>query len=397
MTVAVAESPAAALLSAAAVRERCGNIAAAVSAGESRCFRVDRDRLDAAAERVAAVTRKRYPDLDVPYHSRWRHFDVGFPRVRMLDDAMRASGFAVEEQARTHIDLAVISVLLDAGAGPAWSYLEPMTATRYARSEGLAIASYHAFLLGMFSAQTAPLRVDPAMLARLDAEALATVFRVSADNPLVGLEGRAALLNRAGAALRERPGALFDTIPRDGRSVAAGAILRALLDAFGPVWLTGSECDGTPLGDAWRHPRAGGSGPTAGWVPFHKLSQWLAYSLFEPFEWAGIAVTGHDELTALPEYRNGGLLLDTGVLALRNAADAATEWDVGSELVVEWRALTVALIDELAPRVRDALGARDLPLASILEGGTWAAGRELARELRGGSPPLAIRSDGTVF
>jgi hypothetical protein len=70
---------------------------------------------------------------------------------------------------------------------------------------------------------------------------------------------------------------------------------------------------------------------------------------------------------------------------------------VGSELVVEWRALTVALLDELAPQVRSRLGVAGLPLACILEGGTWAAGRELATQLRGGDPPLAIKSDGTVF
>ena len=139
------------------------------------------------------------------------------------------------------------------------------------------------------------------------------------------------------------------------------------------------------------------TGPTAGWVPFHKLSQWLAYSLFEPFEWAGVAVAGRDELTALPEYRNGGLLLDTGVLALRNDADAVVAWDVGSELVVEWRALTVALSTSWRRGCARFSACRDLPLACILEGGTWAAGRELAQQLRGGDPPLSIRSDGTVF
>jgi hypothetical protein len=71
----------------------------------------------------------------------------------------------------------------------------------------------------------------------------------------------------------------------------------------------------------------------------------------------------------------------------------------GDEAVIEWRALTVALIDQLAPRVRQRLGrsAAQLPLASILEGGTWAAGRALAQRLRGGLPPLQIDSDGTVF
>src|SRR6266446_2737651 len=132
---------------------------------------------------------------------------------------------------------------------------------------------------------------------------------------------------------------------------------------------TRNTFDGIALGDTWRHPHAGGTGATAGWVPFHKLSQWLAYSLFEPFEWAGITVTDRDQLTALPEYRNGGLLLDAGVLQLIDAADGARTWQVGDELVVEWRALTVALIDELAPRIRARLAAPTLPLACILEGG----------------------------
>jgi hypothetical protein len=166
---------------------------------------------------------------------------------------------------------------------------------------------------------------------------------------------------------------------------------------MGGIWVAGNRLDGVALGDAWRHLHAGGEGPTAGWVPFHKLSQWLAYSLFEPFEMAGARVVDRDALTGLPEYRNGGLLLDTGVLALVDPAAARTTHDVGSELVVEWRALTVALLDEVAARVRERLGRPDLPLACVLEGGTWAAGRELAQQLRGGDPPLAIRSDGTVF
>jgi hypothetical protein len=408
VTAAVAESPVDALLSTAAIRERCGNIAAAVTAGHSRFFNVDRARLTNAAERVADVTRRRYPDLAIPYHSRWRHFEAGgVDRRGELERALAESSPA--ERARAQIDLAVVSVLLDAGAGPAWSYVEAESGQRFTRSEGLGVASFRAFMQGTFAAtSTDPWRVDAAALAALDVAKLATVFQVSAANPLVGLEGRAALLRRLGRALTEqreifgtlaRPGALFDALTHDGQrnTVAAPAILRALLDGLHTIWLTGSALDGVALGDVWRHPRAGGSGPTAGWVPFHKLSQWLAYSLLEPFEWAGVTVTGRDDLTALPEYRNGGLLLDTGVLALRNDADAIKAWDVGSELVVEWRALTVALLDELAPQVRSRLGGPDLPLACILEGGTWAAGRELATQLRGGDPPLAIKSDGTVF
>ena len=71
-----------------------------------------------------------------------------------------------------------------------------------------------------------------------------------------------------------------------------------------------------------------------------------------------------------------------------------------SALVVGWRALTVALLDQIAPLVRERLGltAEEFPLACVLEGGTWAAGRRLAREKRpDGGPPIAVASDGTVF
>jgi hypothetical protein len=105
-------------------------------------------------------------------------------------------------------------------------------------------------------------------------------------------------------------------------------------------------------------------------------------------------------LTGLPEYRNGGLLLDAGVIVPRNPRLLARRWKPGDEFIIEWRALTVVLLDELAVLVRERLGrsAEQLPLACILEGGTWAAGREIAAELRpGGAPPLQIDSDGTVF
>ena len=408
MSLALREEPAAALGSAATIRERCRNIATAATAGQSHHFRIDRTRLDDAAAMVAAVTRRRYPDLGVPCHSRWRHFETaGIDRKAELDRAL--AGRSAVDRARAHIDLAVASVLLDAGAGPAWSFVEAESGRRYTRSEGLAVASFRAFMRGAFSArQDDPLRVDASALAAMDAATLASLFQAGTANPLLGLDGRAALLRRLGSALttqrdafgdRARPGALFDTLTAQGarRAVSASTLLEALLDGLGAIWQSGSALDGVPLGDVWRHPHAGGSGPTAGWVPFHKLSQWLAYSLFEPFEWAGITVTDRDQLTALPEYRNGGLLLDAGVLQLVDAADGARTWQVGDELVIEWRALTVALIDELAPRIRARLAAPALPLACILEGGTWAAGRELAAELRGGNPPLSIDSDGTVF
>jgi hypothetical protein len=397
------EGAAAALRTTTAVRERARLLLQRARAGDSRWFSVHDEALQTAAAEVADVTRTRYPDLNIPFHSRWRHFEAGGVDRK----AELGSGL----DARAMVDLAVVSVLLDAGAGAEWRYDEASSGQRFTRSEGLAVASWHAFTSGLFSSDpTDPLRADAAALCGLDAGRLAEAFQAGPSNPLVGLDGRLAVLHRLGEALaaqpevfgsQGRPGGLFDRlVARDGRpSVAAHDILSQLLCSLSGIWLADNAIGGQPLGDCWRHPAVTGPGLTRGWMPFHKLSQWLTYSLLEPFQWGGVRVDELDALTGLPEYRNGGLLLDTGVLRLWEPALATRTWAVGDELVVEWRALTVALLDELAPLVRARLGvdAEQMPLACILEGGTWAAGRALAQRLRGGLPPLTIVSDGTVF
>jgi hypothetical protein len=157
---------------------------------------------------------------------------------------------------------------------------------------------------------------------------------------------------------------------------------------------------GVPLGDCWPHPQLTGDRPEDGYVPLHKLSQWLTYSLLDPLQTAGISVSDVHELTGLAEYRNGGLFVDMGVLKPRNPAALAQTHEVMGPFVVGWRALTVALLDRLAPLVSMRLGltAESFPLPRVLEGGTWAAGRILARQLRAeGGPPFHVLSDGTVF
>jgi hypothetical protein len=180
----------------------------------------------------------------------------------------------------------------------------------------------------------------------------------------------------------------------------APAILSELLQQLGPIWPSRLTLGGVALGDCWKHPALITNDATSGLVPLHKLSQWLAYSLIEPLQRAGIRVIDIDGLTGLAEYRNGGLFVDAGVLAFRDGKDASREHEVASPLVVEWRALTVALLDRVADGMRQRLGldATSLPLAKVLEGGTWAAGRRLARERReDASPPVKVISDGTVF
>jgi hypothetical protein len=135
-------------------------------------------------------------------------------------------------------------------------------------------------------------------------------------------------------------------------------------------------------------------------VPFHKLSQWLSYFLIEPLQDAGLSVTDVNGLTGLAEYRNGGLFVDAGVIAPHDLAKSLQPNAVDSPLIVEWRALTIALLDRIAPLVRAELGVDEtkFSLGCVLEGGTWAAGRALAREKRADAgPPIRVVSDGTVF
>jgi hypothetical protein len=185
-----------------------------------------------------------------------------------------------------------------------------------------------------------------------------------------------------------------------GGTIAAPVILSEILHHLGNVWPSRLTLGGVPLGDCWRHPAIATPDATNGLVPLHKLSQWLAYSLIEPLQRAGIAVTDIDGLTGLAEYRNGGLFVDTGVLVLREPGDADKAHKIGDPLIVEWRAMTVALLDALAAAVRRKLNrdAATLPLGKILEGGSWAAGRAIARTRRAdGAPPIRVVSDGTVF
>ncbi len=368
------------LLSAKAVRERAHELLAIGLDDGLAEWRVDLDRLEAAADLTVETIRANYPDLDVPFHARWRHFTAAgrdlWAEARKPTDP--------SDLGRAAFDLVIPSVLLDAGAGMGWRYRDAATGAELSRSEGLGVASLRMWESGALND-----------LSKVTAASVAEAFQVNDANPLVGVEGRAALLRRLGEAVG-RPGALFDEMAAGAAGVRlpAAVILEVLLDRLGPIWPGRLTLGGLPLGDCWTHPAV------EGYVPLHKLSQWMSYSLIEPLTWAGIDVVEIDGLTGLAEYRNGGLFVDTGVLVLRDPADATRAHPVEGPLVVGWRSLTVALLDRLAPLVRERLGvtAAAFPLARVLEGGSWSAGRRVARELRAdGGPPIAVISDGTVF
>jgi hypothetical protein len=394
------------LLSPLAIRERTAKISELAAAGKTH-FRINPEKLDLVADYVLAVIRENYPDLRIPFHSRQGHLNAG-GRDRV--GSLEKTNLSPREIAKSKIELVVTSVLLDAGAGDNWKYLEPGTSDTYIRSEGLAVASFHMFTSGAFSNdKNFPWRADAEGLGSVTPSLIEKYFQVSGANPLTGVEGRAHLLRGLALGLKNRPdifknqrvGDLLDFLLADGeKTLSAPRVLDFVLRVFGDIWPSRLRLAGQNLGDVWSHSALGAPGSFESLVPFHKLSQWLTYSLLVPIAELGVEITDVDDLTGLAEYRNGGLLLDLGLLELRDKKHLSQAHAPQTDLVIEWRALTVVWLEKIAVAIRKKLNLtrEELPLAKVLEGGTWHAGRKIAREKRpGGGPPLAIVSDGTVF
>ncbi|KAJ3125496.1 hypothetical protein HK100_010766 [Physocladia obscura] len=428
-------------------------------------FEVSIDKIDPVVQGVLNLIARDYPSpAHVPFHSRWRHFEGPRPSQQRIAPLAASWQCSATEKVRRLVDLFVVSVLLDAGAGPDWSFFfeDKNGKTKATRSEGLALASLSWFLKGGFSASSTTLhRVDASILTspdKISPTTLSAAFQVSDNNPLVGVEGRCTLLNRLGTVLHEnprffynkdnddyRPGNMVDYIlahpsrvnnsssSSGGVSVPVDVLWEVVMDGLSGVWpATRTSIAGISLGDVWpcdflKRVDLSGAGDIPRhaakhgyyFMAFHKLSQWLTYSLMEPFSLLNCTFTNMDVMTGLAEYRNGGLFVDMGVITLKpdtltrgleTARSSSTtipteqivpRFQVHDDAVVEWRALTVALLDVVGDRVRAELGmtAAQLPLVKVLEAGTWKLGREVAAQLRPltKGPPIDIISDGTVF
>ncbi|KAG9042469.1 hypothetical protein FS837_010827 [Tulasnella sp. UAMH 9824] len=448
-----------------AIRERCTRVHNLAQRGQLEYF-------DYHPEKESEVIDFCSQIIQIPPHSRWRHFDVGRPRVQPLIDSWESSNPVPSdlEIAKRLIDLFLVSVLLDAGAGNQWKYTEKDGSASFARSEGLAVASFDMFVNGFFSADAKdPFRVDADALAKLSTEKVAAAMQVTSTNPMSGLEGRTGLLANLGLALQStpeffgdsaRPGNMLDFLKTQSITSESGktrihisALFTLLIEGLNSIWPPSrTQLDGVSLGDVWPctslaahgNPRRKNSIPdnvkfspgvkkkspeAAGedLVPFHKLTQWTTYSLVEPIEKVlGWEVEGMEDMTGLPEYRNGGLLVDFGVLALRPGAvssyretpDSLPKLPPSHPAIIEWRAMTVIELyvnhtlaydnshlipvssrsDRIAEGLRKKLNF-SFTLAQVLESATWKGGREIAKQKRPetGGPPIEIESDGTVF
>ncbi|KAJ3035871.1 hypothetical protein HDV00_003344 [Rhizophlyctis rosea] len=421
-------------------------------------FTLDLGALPKVVDLVVELIKRDYlTPGDIPMHSRWRHFEAVAPgsssdgkRVERLIAEWKAAGVDEKEVVRRVLDLFVVSVLVDAGAGDKWKYTPKGESAVYGRSEGLALASFDWFVDGGLSSSDNPHQVDAGKLESLTEDDVRKAFQVSSTNPLVGVEGRTSLLRRLGTVLRtnakhfsthdpsipptqNRPGNLLDyllansphpTTKPPTTTLPISLLWEVVLEGLAPIWPpTRTTLNNAPLGDVWpsqsllsisqQNPSTSStlSPSAAHLIPFHKLSQWLTYSLLEPLSLLDIAFTGTEHMTGLAEYRNGGVFVDSGVIALTEEARrrgleskgvaGVPRFEVFDDVVVEWRALTVGLLDRVAGGVRERLGVGEgeLPLVKVLEAGTWKAGREVAAKLRPETkgPPIEIVSDGTVF
>ncbi|KAK4868157.1 hypothetical protein LT330_007355 [Penicillium expansum] len=438
--------PAAYLRSVHAVRERSNIILNKAKKNQLSHFDVDMSKFEATASYVVSIIKRDYaPDYEnIPPHGRWQHFDVGGrPRINQLLQSW-PSRIDAQERTRRLIDLFVVSVLLDAGAGNEWSYRSKESGKVFSRSEGLAVASLEMFKSGLFSSDpTEPCQVDGAGLKKVTTEVLAKGMQHTDQNPLAGIEGRAGLLIRLSEALNNqdffgvdaRPGNMLDYLLGHPSTLASSVpivpittLWTVLMDGFSPIWpRSRTQIDGVSIGDAWKCSGLPKSPPAQQWesiLPFHKLTQWLCYSIMVPMsKLMLIHFAGSDLLTGLPEYRNGGLLIDLGLLTLKpddmqrgidaykeNAqikgqpsVEVAPLFCADDDVIVEWRGATVGFLDELLDEVNAQLGLKgseeQLSLAQMLEAGTWKGGREIAEVSRPNTkePPIMIRSDGTVF
>ncbi len=220
------ENPAEYLRSIHAVRERSRLVLQKAKANELNHFDVDLSKFSDTAEYVVSIIKRDFAGDygSIPPHGRWQHFEVGGrPRVTQLLQSW-ATSIDNQERARRLVDLFLVSVLLDAGAGTKWKYRSKESGKNYSRSEGLAIASLEMFKAGTFSSsKDQPHQVDAIGLQSVTVETLARGMQVSESNPMSGLEGRAGLLMELANALQKPE--LFGSDSRPGNMIGRSALV----------------------------------------------------------------------------------------------------------------------------------------------------------------------------
>ncbi|VEU19374.1 DEKNAAC100443 [Brettanomyces naardenensis] len=408
-------------------------------------FDVDSSKFDSVVDFVISTIESSYETkeslLTIPIHGRYQHFEGnGKPRLtNLINDQLK--GETDLEICKKLVDLFMVSVLLDAGAGNEWKYTED-DGTVVSRSEGLAVASFHMFSNGDFSdSKKDKYQVNGSKLANFSEEEMKKGFQVTSSNPIAGFEGRYQMIRHLGQTLVEnkevfgedaRPGNMVDYLIANkakGRQLDLEDLWMCLIKSLQPIWPTEGriKVSGETIGDVWflqnridYSKKKFGKDDVPEWskvVTFHKLVQWLTYSLFLPLiKYGHFEILNANYMTGLPEYRNGGLFVDLGLLTLKPdqlARGLEFSKKVGfnpeiptftpeDDVIVEWRSCIICLLDRLLPLVNGKMGISgtkyEMSLPQLIEAGSWSSGRAIAKKLRSnGGPPIELFADGTVF
>jgi hypothetical protein len=217
------------------VRERSRIVLMRAKSDSLNHFNVDMSKFQETADYVVSIIKRDFAGdyENIPPHGRWQHFEVGGrPRITQL---LQSWPTTVDNQERTRrlIDLFLVSVLLDAGAGTSWSYKSKESGRMYSRSEGLAVASLEMFKAGYFSSDKGqPHQVDALGLRNITVETLAKGMQVTESNPMSGLEGRAGLLMRLASALQNADLFGYNSRPGNMIGISHARIFRSQADTL---------------------------------------------------------------------------------------------------------------------------------------------------------------------
>ncbi|WP_321499540.1 DUF1688 family protein [Breoghania sp.] len=389
-----------------AVRARANLLLDKALEGELSHVAVDIGALDPLSDSLAARIRAEWPDLALPFHSVWRRFEAG-GHDRFAGLAASRQWPDVREMGRAAFDMALVAGFIGPAAPDGWGFADALTGERYPGADGLAIASLSMIASGLFSGQPLdPLRADAGQLVRVSEDEIAAGLQIDPDNPAMDCAPLARVLRRLGEAvgLRDdvfaqkddpRPGGVFDLLFEEGLEGALGAsrVMELLCDGLAIVQVGGPALGGIPLGDTATHPSLRGEGIEEGtetFMPFHARLQRLVPDLVEPLVWAGVEISGLEDLTINSDAPAAALLLDAGVVTLCDGPPQGGVIALDAPQAVELRAVTVALFDRLAEklRLRFEVRAEEMPLAGLLEGAIRHAAGKIALEKRGTLVPM---------
>jgi len=357
------------------VRERAWMLLAAAERNQSDHFQLSPEAVDTVAVALARAIRETWGEAPPPLANLWHRLERHHPAaLESLAETLRRGpgGDDALERARSGADLALLHRVMTpsspAGGDPALPALVAHLAAGGCTASG-AGARLDAPGLRRLLANDGSLP-PPEPLAQRLAEAdvrrrLETLAQGLEQAPeLYGIEGRF--------------GDLLDRLPTtNGNGVTPQQLVDTLAPLIDPITASTVRIGGRLAGDVWRHPLAWAEDRSREIVPFHCLLLALVLDLVAPLEEAGRGLEQLDQLPVPADRALATTMLRLGLVRPRHAAVARLRHPPGSDIVVEIRALSLALAERLVDRLRAELGrtVHDLPVARIVEPLAQLAGK----------------------